>query len=121
MSQRFLVIVPGEDRTAANAMAKSQLDPRGGEKTFAIGLSPTGQAPATHHWCSMVLKGDAPDKLLAARTQIATATILPYDADKDATFPKRTIAGLGLKPVDLHPKGKCAWPMRMATATEAKE
>jgi hypothetical protein len=104
VGERFLILVPVAQRAAANALAKAQLDTRGGEKTFAVGLSPTGRAPATHNWCSTLLKPEGAGRLQAAKADLA-ATVLAYDADKDPSFPRRTVEGLGLQPLVWYPEG----------------
>lgn len=109
MNQRFLIIIPAADRDAANSLAKAQFDTAGGEKTFKAGLSATGAAPATHYWCSALFTGDGTEKLAAAQAVFPTAVVQSYDADDDPGFPRRTIAGLGLKQVVTLPGG-APWP-----------
>jgi hypothetical protein len=50
--QRVVMVTPVEHRQAANQLAE-QLDPEiGGEQTFSVALSPTGDEPATHFACN---------------------------------------------------------------------
>jgi hypothetical protein len=99
MNQRFLIIIPATDRENANAVAKSQFDSLGGEKTFAIGLSVTGNAPATHYWCSALFSDLGSERLAAASALFPEAVVLGYNADSNPTFPRLTLAELGLKQI----------------------
>jgi hypothetical protein len=99
MSVRYLVILPAADQAQANVLAKSEFDSDGGEKTFSIGLSATGQAPATHYWCSALFFRTGPERLLAAKALFPDSLVLDYDGATDPGFPQRTIAGLGLKQI----------------------
>ncbi len=105
MNQRFLIIIPAADRDAANSLAKAQFDTAGGEKTFSVGLSASGNAPVTHYWCSALFTGDAPERLAAASAAFPAAVVQSYDADDDPEFPGQTIAGLGLKQIVNLPGG----------------
>ncbi len=105
MNQRFLIIIAAADRDAANSLAKAQFDTAGGEKTFSVGLSASGAAPASHYWCSALFTGDGPEKLAAAQAVFPSAVVQTYDADGDPGFPGRTIASLGLKQVVNLPGG----------------
>lgn len=50
--RRAIIIVKSARRKAANAIAK-QIDVIGGGQTFSgLGLSPSGEKPATHYWCN---------------------------------------------------------------------
>ena len=53
--RRAIIVVPAGIQGAANDRSK-QVDTRGGQLTFTVGLSPTGSLPATHYWCSWALK-----------------------------------------------------------------
>lgn len=50
---RCLVIIPAARQAAMNAYWKANLDPRGGEYTFTVGLNASGKDtdPPTHYWC----------------------------------------------------------------------
>jgi hypothetical protein len=99
MSQRFLIILPLADRERANGVAKANFDPDGGEKTFSIGLSASGSAPATHFWCSALFSGEGAARLAAAQAAFPDAVVCPYNADTDPSFPKRKITELGLNQI----------------------
>ncbi len=47
---RIHIIIPASKRDACNNWMKTHVDKIGGDKTFRIGLSATGNAPATHYW-----------------------------------------------------------------------
>ncbi len=96
---RFLIIVPAEDRDRANSVAAEQFDTTGGARTFFIGISASGQAPATHYWCSAQFTDENATKLALAQADFPLAVVQGYDADSDAGFPQRTIATLGLKQI----------------------
>lgn len=49
---RLLLIAPVARRAALNTWFAANVDSEGGAQTFAVGLSPAGQPPATHYWCS---------------------------------------------------------------------
>ena len=49
--RRAIIIVNQGNRVAANSSAK-QVDRVGGEFTFTVGLSPSGNLPATHFWAN---------------------------------------------------------------------
>lgn len=50
-THRAIIVVTAGDRDQANADALAY-DPDGGDETFRVGLSATGNAPATHYWAS---------------------------------------------------------------------
>ncbi|MGZ4962535.1 MAG: hypothetical protein ACXWIU_06970 [Limisphaerales bacterium] len=104
MSVRYLVILPAADQTQANALAKSEFDSDGGEKTFTVALSATGKPPATHYWCSALFFRSGPERLLAAQALFPDAVILDYDGSADAGFPQRAIQNLGLKQIVTLPE-----------------
>lgn len=45
-----IVVVPVARRSSENTAART-VDPQTDLETFRSGLSPTGNTPATHHWC----------------------------------------------------------------------
>lgn len=99
MSIRYLVIIPVAAQPQANALARSEFDSDGGQKTFTVALSTTGKPPATHFWCSALFFRTGPERLLAAKQIFPDAVVLDYDGTTDPGFPQRTIATLGLKQV----------------------
>lgn len=54
---RRYIIVPRADLAAAANLAAKQpdTDPAGGDRTFTVGLSATGSAPAQAYWCNWAL------------------------------------------------------------------
>ena len=104
MNARFLIIISATDKTAVNTLAKSQLDTKGGERTFSIGLSAAGNAPVTHYWCSSVVSEDKMERVTDLSAQFPNAKVFAYDADKDPKFPGRLLATLGLKQISNFPE-----------------
>lgn len=56
-SKRLIIVVNANAKTQANTRGK-EVDTRGGEHTFTVGLSVTGKEPATHYWCSWAMRDD---------------------------------------------------------------
>ena len=63
-TRRLIIVVTASAAGAANARAK-EVDPEGGERAFTAGLSPTGEEPATHYWCSWAVREDEDSSLYA--------------------------------------------------------
>ena len=55
--KRLIIVVPIGAGAIANERAKD-VDSRGGDLTFTVGLSATGKSPATHYWCSWSMTSD---------------------------------------------------------------
>jgi len=71
-----MLFVTADDRDAANADAEL-IDPdTGGEFTFSIPLSPSGEDPATYYGCSTVIK---------------PATLLQVEALRQSKYPTGSI------------------------------
>lgn len=51
-TERLLILIEAGVQNVANLQAAKVDTDGGGEQTFTVGLSPTGQPPATHYWCS---------------------------------------------------------------------
>lgn len=74
-SRRFLVVIRSDLAAAANAAVKdASVDPIGGDKTWTVGLSATGTAPAQAYWCSIALT-PAMATAIRSRLQAAGATV----------------------------------------------
>lgn len=101
MNARYLIIIPAAVKGSANTVAKTQLDPKRGEKTFSIGLSATGKLPVTHYWCSSVI---SKEKVVALPRLVPAADVQAYDANKDPKFPGRLLDSLGLKQIVNFPE-----------------
>lgn len=87
MPCRLLLIVPAADRAAANAAVAEHLDEHG-SNTFRIGLSPNGEEPATHFWCSGLFN------------QIQVKAVLPMVSVfrySEPGFPHAKLVELGLQ------------------------
>jgi hypothetical protein len=93
---RALVVIEAKDRDAANHAAL-QLDPLGGAGTFTAGLSPTGDEPATHYWCSVVVTNEQWRMLLGMREQyFPSAEIVEWYVDAEPQRPDRLLRELEL-------------------------
>ncbi len=56
-TKRVVIVVTGGQLVAANAQAKL-VDVLAGEFTWTVGLSPSGDLPATHFWCNWQMMPD---------------------------------------------------------------
>lgn len=95
--ERLIIVVKAAEAQKSNDQAKT-VDRAGGERTFTIGLSPTGEGPPTHYWCSWAMEpGDKVNinKLLDGAAKKKDA----YVFDGDARTPESVLAELGLKVV----------------------
>lgn len=96
---RFLLVVAAADRDRANLDALAH-DPEGGARTFTVGLSPTGEAPATHYWCSVQVNDPlVADAIRAKVPEYPGSRLVEYDLRDDPLRPHAVLAELGLRPV----------------------
>ena len=77
-SIRRLMVAPAELREELNAVAAT-LDTHGGERTFTVGLSGTGELPATYYVCNVALRETTWESI---EETLATeyAAVLVFDA-----------------------------------------
>ena len=47
---RVTIVIPKSKKDSVNTWMKKHIDKVGGDKTFRIGLSASGNEPATHYW-----------------------------------------------------------------------
>lgn len=96
-TKRLLIVVTADVAAQANTHAKG-VDAAGGERTFTAGLSPTGQAPATHYWCSWAMR-PAEDTDLRSRLAalVGSGKVRVYDGT--TTTPGQVLQTLGLQPI----------------------
>lgn len=71
---RILVLIPNARKAAVATWWGNNLDPGQGAATWSVGLSPTGNPPATHWWCSTALTDDQLRVLLVQLCQMASLT-----------------------------------------------
>ncbi len=63
-TKRFVIVVTKGQQIAANAKAKLVDTGQGiDDATWTVGLSPSGNPPATHLWCNWQMKPDEGDEL----------------------------------------------------------
>ncbi len=56
-TDRLIIVIVASLQAQANTRA-TEVDPVGGSQTFTVGLSPSGNLPATHYWCNWQLLPD---------------------------------------------------------------
>ncbi len=83
-NRRIVMIVDASDRNKANGQMK-RIDPStGGDKTFGVPLSATGNDPATHYVSNMAVTGEMLDEIIDVRDLLLpTATIHRGQHDYD--------------------------------------
>jgi hypothetical protein len=82
-----VVIVPAALRDAANAVAKQEFDPLGGESTFTAALMTPPATNVTHYWCATPFSATNRAKLgvLANTPPFAGVTlVMDYDLTNGA-------------------------------------
>lgn len=100
-TRRIICVVSANVRGQANALAK-EVDTRGGERTFTVGLVPAGSPPGTTptaYWCGW---SQTPAEFTAFEARLAT---LPDPARNARMFkifedpytPEQVLAELGLE------------------------
>lgn len=97
--KRILVITPVLSQARANQDASAYDQGGSHARTFTVGLSPTGLAPATHYWASMSLSDADFETLKAKIDGYVGAELNEYNLDTDLGFPARRAQELGLKPI----------------------
>jgi len=102
-TRRLIIVVTASAAGAANARAK-EVDPEGGERAFTAGLSPTGEEPATHYWCSWALR-ESDDGAMRTKLAAAVAAGLARVFNGNARTPESVLAELGLAMVGRGPAG----------------
>lgn len=97
-SVRQIIVVDARNQAAANTVSK-QVDPIGGEKTFTVGLSPTGTAPPTHFWCSWAMTPAERDALHGGLTGLIEAG-RAWEFDAAQSTPAQVLATMGLQTIE---------------------
>src|SRR5215212_7270182 len=95
-TQRVLIVVRAPDGATANEAAK-KFDPMGGRLTFTVGLSPTGENPPTHYWCSGQLRPETWQTVQGMKGGFVGSTFLAFDPESEKGKPDVVLAQLGLK------------------------
>jgi len=100
-TKRAIIVIAAGLKAEANRRAKeSELDPTGGDKSFTIGLSASGDEPATAYWCNWSMTQAQWDR---AKSRFQAMDLDPtkiriYNA---ATFtPQQVLDTLGLKVIE---------------------
>ena len=96
-----VVIVPASLRDAANALAKQEFDPVGGESTFTVGLVTPPGTNITHYWCATPFNPKNRAKLnVLTNTPPFTGNVLVLDysltANPSAPFQFLSTNGLAI-------------------------
>lgn len=101
-TEAMLVLIVASVQGVANQQA-ARVDPTSQGDTFTVGLSPTGQAPATHYWCNWwMTEGQRASfvNYLDALVQSDRAWIY----DSEVVSPDAVLAERGLVPLGaFHP------------------
>lgn len=100
-NRRLLIVVTANIAANANSRAK-EVDLIGGEKTFNVGLSATGNLPATHYWCSWQL-GDDWDARLKEKLKQAIDAGNAWVFNGNTRTPNSILTELGLKIIEQIP------------------
>lgn len=93
-----VVIVPAALRDAANALAKQEFDPAGGEATFTAALvTPPNTNTITHYWCATPFSATNRAKLNVLTNTPPFTVTLVFDYDlTNAAAPFAFLATNGL-------------------------
>lgn len=97
-ARRAIIVVKAADRDNANTDALA-FDPEGGDETFRVGLSPTGNAPITHYWASTACREAVWQAFVAAEAAQAAlgAGRTRWLFDGLTVTPDDALAALGLQ------------------------
>lgn len=95
---RTLMVVTAADQDEANLHA-AELGRPADLGTFTVGLSPTGEPPATHYVCASALTPAERERVEALRAVFPDAVLVDYDLDTEPGRPDAVLAGLGLRRV----------------------
>jgi hypothetical protein len=104
-----LLIVAAADVARANQAAKS-FDKLGGDKTFRVGISVTGQGAPTHYWCCTQLRPATWAAVQAMQAQFPGSTFVEFDPKTEVQKPQEILATLGLKRIDSVSLGQIVSP-----------
>lgn len=100
MAHRVLVVVTAADQARANAAAVQLSGQAADAQTFTNGLSPTGAAPASHYWASVVMDDAHYQTLMTVFVPLFPAAFVQqWDIDANPNYPNTALAGLGLQVV----------------------
>lgn len=99
-TSRLVIVVASATKTAALTQME-KIDPTGGSGALGIGLSATGQAPATHFWCSWVLPPDQATDLTGYLAGVGSAPNRPRIFDGTTVTPAQVLAETGLKRIEI--------------------
>lgn len=97
---RAIIVIPASDRDAANAAVKQHLDPAAGELTFTTPLSPNGEKPHTHYWCSAEFSEKDWETFQVLKEQFPQARVEEYNLDEHPDFPAQLLVEMNLRTID---------------------
>lgn len=98
-TQRAIIVVTAQVQNAANARAK-EVDTVGGERTFTMGLSATGTAPATHYWCGWWMQPAEYAGLSAKLNSMPQAGSRVWIYDGNTTSEEVVLTTMGLQRIN---------------------
>jgi hypothetical protein len=106
---RVLLVVAAADLERANQAAKG-FDKLGGEKTFRVGVSVTGQGAPTHYWCCMQVRPATWQALQAMQAQFPGSMFVEFNSKTEMGKPQEVLVALGLKRIDSVSRGEIVSP-----------
>lgn len=77
---RILFVIPAASRVSFNTWIRNNLNPEGGDWFGGLGLSPSGNLPATHFWCSAAFTGQEAQVVVL---RLCTMSGVPIDPNWD--------------------------------------
>lgn len=96
-TRNIIIVIQASLQAAANTRAL-EVDPVGGGNTFTVGLSSTGNLPATHYWAAGVVTVDEDTKWRGSMGKVGTGNkVRIYDGN--TTTPAQVLATTGLKEI----------------------
>ena len=119
MAKRFIIVVPANKQSVANLDA-DKVNTGKDQRTFTVGLSASGNLPASHFWCSWLMSDKEIEKLdedfdttqavprgLANRAYKAVVNLFKSNKhsakvfDASAWTPEDVLKNLGLKRIGM--------------------
>lgn len=107
--KRIIVVIPVALQERFNADAEMAFSGNTDDRTFTVGLNPSGRdnAPVTHYWCSW---GGLTEEQFDAVVAVLTPPAKVYESDNDLEFrpgypsqwkrSNEVLASEGLKPIE---------------------
>jgi len=95
MKKRYLIISPVADAAAFDIDYLALFSP-GEVDPLNVGLSATGEPPATYYWASRFVDEDLYDKVIALTSSHPNISITRFNDDADPMYAQRLRIELGL-------------------------